>query len=144
MRVRIAIAGQPDRVAELSRALEPSGTETIRLESPPTDGSSESTAGLTVPLLAFEPQLNGTAGGPIAAVVLADASDVSLAAALVAAKVPLPLVWIESPGANRSPAETLNARVIERLAVAAASRDPAAILVAIERASSRMEPGQSG
>jgi hypothetical protein len=139
-RVRIALAGESDRVTALAEALVAAGAELLRLTPPPTGATEDSSVGLATPLIEFEPRLDGAQGEPLDGVVLADSSDASLAAALVAAKVPLPLVTVDPPTAARGATATVNARLIEQLADGVPGADPAAIMAAIERASDRSGP----
>jgi hypothetical protein len=133
--VRIAIAGGADRVASLAHALAESGAEVLSLQAKPSDAPGSPRA-LAAPLVEFERQLDGVP--ELAAVVVADSSDAALAATLVAAKVPLPVI-AAGPRADAESAGDSNASVIRQLALAAPGPDPTAILAAIAAAADRSQ-----
>lgn len=94
-------------------------------------------AGFGKQLLEFERRLDDERGSEITAVVLVDRSDTALAAALVAAKVPLPIVVLERRASGGDEVPDANARVIDQLSTLTAADDVEAIRLAVETASDR-------
>lgn len=132
-RVRIAIAGTRPRVAQVSAGLSRDGIEAIEMSTAGTDWP----AGFGKQLLEFERRLDDERGSEITAVVLVDRSDTALAAALVAAKVPLPIVVLERRASGGDEVPDANARVIDQLSTLTAADDVEAIRLAVETASDR-------
>lgn len=138
--MRVAVAGATARVEELERALAAAGAEVVGGGPTPARpaGAEGGASDLATLLVAFEAWLAGQSTG-LDAVVVADASDGALAAALAAAKVPLAVVDATAtpPDSPADDPHAAAARVIAGLADASTADDPAAILAAVDGAKGR-------
>jgi hypothetical protein len=136
--MRLAVAGTAQAAEALGRRLVAAGAEVPEDELPRPSRAGEAVGDLAGALVGFERWLADDSSG-LDAIVLADTSDAALAAALVAAKVPLAVVGatpLPTPGAVE--AEGANTRLIAALVDASPGTDPAAILAAAREARNRL------
>jgi hypothetical protein len=126
------IVGDPKRAHELAQALAEAGVDTkVRAHDQASDGSDE-IGGLARELIEVERAL---AGDPPTAVVLADAGDGALAAALVATKFLIPVAAAGLDSGSGS-----NADVLAQVADGKLSADAAEIAAWIEALPTLPEP----
>ena len=112
--MRILIVGEGESPHPLAGALEAAGMAVAR----PSEGArgaadGEGVGDLAAALIAFERLL---AGDPPDAVLLVSATDLALAAVLVASKLRIPVAAALAEPAEDHDASKLNARLIEQLA----------------------------
>ena len=117
--VRVLIAGDDVSAGPAAKALEGEGFDVLRAEdAEPGEAGDGELSPLAARLLELESRLEAS---PVEAAVVTDASDDSLAAVLVATKVPVP-VGFAGEGAEAS----VNGRVISHLADERLAPEPAA------------------
>ena len=124
--MRILIVGEPERPHALAAGLEAAGVEVER--SPDGAEAHDDEVGeLASALVAFDRQLSDD---PPDALLLASASNLALAAVLVAAKLRIPAAAVveETPEGHTS---ELNRRLIEQLSDSTVGSDPATIVASL-------------
>jgi hypothetical protein len=123
--MRILIVGEGGSPHPLAQALEAAGAAVAR---PGESGSGapdgDQVGELAAALIAFEGLL---AGDPPDALLLVSATDLALAAVLVASKLRIPVVAALAEAPSQDHAPELNARLIERLADGTVGDDADAI-----------------
>jgi hypothetical protein len=126
--MRVLIVGEQGRPHPLAGALEAAGADVARPQESDFDAASGAELGdLAAALIAFERLL---AEEPPDAVLLVSATNLALAAVLVAAKLRIP-VAARVKAAPEDQASELNARLIEGLADATVGDDTARIDTAL-------------
>jgi UDP-N-acetylglucosamine 2-epimerase len=126
--MRVLIVGERVEPHALVGALEAAGAE---LERPPEDplaaASGDQVAELAGALLAFDGLLGDN---PPDGVLLVSASNLALAAVLVASKLQIPVATLAQE-APTGPASDLNRRLVEQLADGTVADDPATIAASL-------------
>jgi UDP-N-acetylglucosamine 2-epimerase len=129
MKMRVLIVGERERSHPLAEALE---TEGIHVERPPESAfgaaPGDQVGELAAALIAFDRLF---AGGAPDAVLLVAASNLALAAVLVATKLQIPVAGLEVGAPGEDQASEMNRRLIEQLADGTIACDAGTIVASL-------------
>ena len=121
--MKVLIVGESGNAAALGEALEAEGVETRRPPGSVPSGSGDEVGQIAAALVELERLLEAD---PPDAVLLPSASNLALAAALVATKLQIPVASLEGETAGEGRPSGINGRLIEQL-VDATLADPASV-----------------
>jgi UDP-N-acetylglucosamine 2-epimerase len=122
--MKVLIVGENGSAATLGAALEAEGVEARRTPGSLPPGSGDEVGRIAAALVDLERLMETD---PPDAVLLSSASNLALAAALVATKLQIPVASVEGETADEDRLSGVNERLIEQLADATLAADPASV-----------------
>ena len=138
--MKVLIVGENGSAETLGEALEAEGVEARRTPGSRASGSGDEVGRIAAALVDLERLIEAD---PPDAVLLSSASNLALAAAVVATKLRIPVASLEGETADEDRLSGVNGRLIEQLADATLASDPASVTRWL-RAMGSAEPDPAG